>query len=339
LSTHSITAAEFSHTVTGSLHALLSSDLEQESLLPLYRALVCELDLHSGLIVPLVTRERGTGELLIASRQLDFYDRNDERSALTAAGQLASAIERAVLYSQTDKNLRQQVDQLTALTQENTRLLAETRSLTQDLEKRVTLRTAELAEEHQRTETLLRIITELSASLDLDQVLQRTLKVLNEFIGAQRLSIWLSSAGQTALRRLATRDGDRSLNTTIEQEQALAEQVVQGRAALCLDDLELAGPGFSSSGAADSILAVLVRIGAEILGVLLAISDQAGYFTPGHLELAQAAANQIAVAANNAELYSLIRDQAEGLGGMLRDQQIPPSSPGHPGSGCLMACW
>lgn len=325
LSSQLISVAEFSHTVTGSLHALLSSDLEQETLLPLYRALVGELGLHSGLIVPLVTRERGAGELLIASRQLDFYDRNDERSALTAAGQLASAIERAALYSQTDKNLRQKVDQLTALTQENTRLLAETRSLTQDLEKRVALRTTELAAEHQRTETLLRIITELSASLDLDQVLQRTLKVLNEFIGAQKLSIWLSSAGQTGFRRLATLDGDRPLITTLDQEQALAEQVVHGRAALCLDDLAVDESDLWSPYVTGSVLAVPVRIGAEILGVLQAISDQAGYFTPGHRELAQAAANQIAVAANNAELYSLIRDQAEGLGGMLRDQQIATS--------------
>jgi PAS domain S-box-containing protein len=39
----------------------------------------------------------------------------------------------------------------------------------------------------------------------------------------------------------------------------------------------------------------------------------------------QAAANQVAVAVNNAELYRLIRDQAEDLGTMLRSQQIENS--------------
>ncbi len=41
--------------------------------------------------------------------------------------------------------------------------------------------------------------------------------------------------------------------------------------------------------------------------------------------LVEAAARQIAVALNNAELFNLIRDQSERLGGMLRDQQIEAS--------------
>jgi PAS domain S-box-containing protein len=43
------------------------------------------------------------------------------------------------------------------------------------------------------------------------------------------------------------------------------------------------------------------------------------------LDLVQAAANQVSVAVNNAELYRLIRDQAEDLGNMLRSQQIETS--------------
>ena len=116
LSHLSIEDVEFTRTVTGSRHALLSGSLEQETLISLYHSLVGEMDLHSAIIVPLISRERGIGELLIASRQTDFYDYNDERSVLTAAGQLAAAIEQTVLYSQTDQDLRQRVDQLTALT-------------------------------------------------------------------------------------------------------------------------------------------------------------------------------------------------------------------------------
>jgi len=40
------------------------------------------------------------------------------------------------------------------------------------------------------------------------------------------------------------------------------------------------------------------------------------------LRLASAAANQVAAAINNAELYRLIRDQAERLGGLVRSQQV-----------------
>jgi PAS domain S-box-containing protein len=50
-----------------------------------------------------------------------------------------------------------------------------------------------------------------------------------------------------------------------------------------------------------------------------------GHFSHDQLELVAATANQVAVAANNAELYRLIRDQAEDLGSMLRNQQVENS--------------
>ncbi|RPJ00051.1 MAG: PAS domain-containing protein, partial [Chloroflexi bacterium] len=49
---------------------------------------------------------------------------------------------------------------------------------------------------------------------------------------------------------------------------------------------------------------------------------QTNAFTEDHLRLVTAAANQIANSMNNAELYSLIRDQAERLGAMLRQEQV-----------------
>jgi PAS domain S-box-containing protein len=48
-------------------------------------------------------------------------------------------------------------------------------------------------------------------------------------------------------------------------------------------------------------------------------------FTNDQLDLVQATAKQIAVAINNAQLYNLIRDQAERLGDMLRTQHIETS--------------
>jgi PAS domain S-box-containing protein len=45
-------------------------------------------------------------------------------------------------------------------------------------------------------------------------------------------------------------------------------------------------------------------------------------FNPEQLRLASAAANQVAAAINNAELYRLIRDQADRLGDLVRSQQV-----------------
>jgi GAF domain-containing protein len=74
---------------------------------------------------------------------------------------------------------------------QNGRLFAETQRLAQELERRVIERTAQLRREQQNTETLLRILTEVSSSLDLDRALNRTLSLLNEAIGAEQGTIML----------------------------------------------------------------------------------------------------------------------------------------------------
>jgi PAS domain S-box-containing protein len=74
-----------------------------------------------------------------------------------------------------------------------------------------------------------------------------------------------------------------------------------------------------------SALGVALMSGAEALGCLLLLHSKTVYFSLDQLDLVQAAANQISISVNNAELYRLIRDQAEDLGTMLRNQQIETS--------------
>jgi len=56
--------------------------------------------------------------------------------------------------------------------------------------------------------------------------------------------------------------------------------------------------------------------------VLLLSHTQPNFFNEEHLRLVEAAATQVAIAINNAELYNLIRDQAEQMGTMLKAQEI-----------------
>jgi PAS domain S-box-containing protein len=66
-------------------------------------------------------------------------------------------------------------------------------------------------------------------------------------------------------------------------------------------------------------------VGAEALGSMLMFHREPNSFSGEHRELVQAAANQIAIAINNTELFNLIREQAESLGSMLRTQQVEAS--------------
>ena len=82
---------------------------------------------------------------------------------------------------------------------QNGRLFAETQQMAETLEQRVIERTAELEREQRNTETLLRILTEVSASLDLDRALSRTLALLNDAIGAEQGTIMLLNAEDNML--------------------------------------------------------------------------------------------------------------------------------------------
>ena len=74
-----------------------------------------------------------------------------------------------------------------------------------------------------------------------------------------------------------------------------------------------------------SLLAVPMLLGEEVLGALMLLHRDDGFFMPDQIGLLEASARQISLSLNKAELFKLIRDQAENLGGMLREQQIEAS--------------
>jgi PAS domain S-box-containing protein len=292
-----------------SLGVYNSEEVDQDSELDGIKEFLAARSTRSLLILPLSTGNDLHGFFLIHSQQLHRFDPEEVDLGRTISNQAAIAVQ-------------------------NARLFAETRSLTLDLEKRVAERTSELATEHQRTETLLRIITELSASLDLDQVLIRTLRVLNEVIDAKQITVLIARPGERKLHRLASvgytvpahEDGS---PTRFNTDQGLAGWVISSRKPALIPDL-LEDDRWEPSEDPPlpehrSALAVPLMIGAEALGCMLLLHPEVQHFSEEQLELVQAAGNQVAIAVNNAELYRLIRDQAEDLGSMLRQQQVETS--------------
>ena len=112
---------------------------------------------------------------------------------------------------------------------QNARLFAETRRLTQDLERRVRERTSEVTREHHNSQTLLHIITELSASLDMGLVLNRTLSVLNESLGSEQSLVTLTQSGRLfhAGRDLVGVKSDHELIGGISFEQEISRWVLR----------------------------------------------------------------------------------------------------------------
>lgn len=237
-------------------------------------------------------------------------------------------------FNRDDQELLAVVAGMSAFAIENAKLSKENQTLSSNLDKRVSSRTVDLAREHKRTETLLRIITELSASLDLEHVLNRTLQVLHETIDAEQISVMIHRQGEGKLRHLASAGymdiahTSEGRMTAFDPGQGLAGWVIsESKPALIPNILEDARwtqlPDTSTEHR--SAIAVPLVIGEETLGALLLFHREVDHFSDDQLDLVQAAANQMSIAVNNAELYRLIRDQAEDLGHMFREQQIETS--------------
>src|SRR5258706_10847147 len=258
----------------------------------------------SVIAVPMTLVGKAVGMLSVQNYQPNAYNEDDLQILGTLANQAIIAIQ-------------------------NARLLAETQNLAAQLEARVIERTAQLQREQQNTETLLRILTEVSSSLDLDRALNRTLSLLNEAIGAEQGTIMLVHAEDNLLHYragygyLTDRTDTTTRGFTMKVGEGLAGWVVQNREAVLVSDLHVDSRWVQSKSGQDhrSAIVVPMLVGEDVIGVLMVFQRAADFFSNELLNLVKAIAGQVAVAINNAHLYELIRDQAERLGVMLRKEQ------------------
>lgn len=318
--------------------ALLTPDRSEYILLKTEKNQLKERS-RQGLAGSEIEQVISTGELIVHSQETP--DEDGFRSRIMAplrttdgyVGAVIIGMEEENAFGSSEATVFNQVMSLVSSTLNNNQLLEQTRQLTEDLEKRVEERTQELAQEANRTKTLLAVITELSASLDLDIVLNRTLALINRMVEAGQSTIMLAPpAEKLFLRRAAMgytppspTGGER---TSLNIREGLAGWVIEHRESALINDLNLDErwiPRPDGEETHRSALAVPLKMGEETLGALLLFHQEKDKFTQQHLEVVEATARQISVALNNAQLFNLIRDQAERLGGLLRTQQIEAS--------------
>ena len=245
-------------------------------------------------------------------------------------GMLSARSHRAGAYTGEDLRLLATLANQAVVTIQNGRLFAETQRLAQELEQRVVDRTAALVQEQQNTETLLGILTEVSASLDLDRALNRTLTLLNDAVRAEQGTIMLLDPEDNLLHYRAgfgyvtDKASPKKAGVTLHVGEGLAGWVVEHREAILVDDVRKDSRWLSAPSASRdhrSAVVAPLMVADDVIGVLMVFSRREAYFTGESLTLIQAIANQVAAAINNARLYELIQEQAERLGRMLRKEQ------------------
>ncbi|MBZ0278647.1 MAG: GAF domain-containing protein, partial [Anaerolineae bacterium] len=259
-----------------------------------------EGDIKSYLGVPVVAGDQVMGVLALRdSKRNRTFGINDERLLMTVGTQLGAAVQ-------------------------NARLFRQIRTFADELHLRVQERTAELQKERDRIDTLYRITSDLARTLDLDRVLIRALEMVAHAVNADDGVVMLIDPMTDKLLTRTTLRNSKDYTLHPHPAQKMAEWLIENDSFLVVDDLHHESYWDESAPDAQvwhSALAAQLETNDDVQGVIILFSQETGVFTESQVKLVVAAANQIASSMSNAELYHLIRDQAERLGVLLRAEQ------------------
>lgn len=267
-----------------------------------------EGDIKAYMGVPLIAGEQVLGVLGIRNIQHQrTFNLNDDRILSTVGSQLAAAIQNARLFEQ----ISTFADELNVLVEE---------------------RTNELETERDRLDTLYQITSELARTLDMEHLLERALGMVSKAVNAEDGVIMLIDPATDALHSKAWINPnfihfDEDQQSAHHPAENLATWLIQQNITLdqviIVDDLheEDYWNVDQTGGELRSALAVILENNEDPMGVMVLLSSQPHAFTENHLKLLVPAANQVAASINSADLYQLIRSQAERMGRILRATQ------------------
>jgi GAF domain-containing protein len=138
--------------------------------------LIANPAIRSELCVPVRTEDELIGVINVESVVKDAFTPADERLLVTLAGQLATAVQRVRLFARTQQEIR-----------ERRRVEQALRQARDELELRVSERTAELTLLNRASQTLI-------STLDQDEVLVTLLDELRNLLRVLACSVWLASS-------------------------------------------------------------------------------------------------------------------------------------------------
>ncbi|MBN1486919.1 MAG: GAF domain-containing protein, partial [Anaerolineae bacterium] len=295
--------AQISYTVLGTVAQSRAPVLLQDALTDERfgaQSSVLELNLRSVLCVPLISGADLTGMIYADNRSVSGrFSQADLDLMMIFANQAATAIENARLYE--------------GLVNANQEL--ETWAHT--LEERVTQRTEELQAANTdlsrravQMQTSSQVSQQVTSILDLNTLLSRVVNLIQTQFGYYFAGVWLYDEAQAALiLRAGTGEAGEKL---IKQSFSIPLNAASIVASVCRDGnrrlVESVDevPDFMwVEGLLDiaSEVALPMRIGEHVLGVLDIASDHTAAFSSDDQLVLQSLADQIAVAIRNAQLY------------------------------------
>jgi PAS domain S-box-containing protein len=244
--------------------------------------------------------------------------------------------EKAHAYDQDHLSLLSTIATQAAVAVHNAHLFRQVQDLAGEMERRVEERTEELVQavydltlERDRVQTLYRVTSELAASLDLDRVLNRSLSLICEAVGAPQASILLVDPESENLVHRAALGRRKPLprggvKTKYRLGVGLGGWILQTLSPAIIPNVAKDPRWLHKDDAAPeskAVLAVPLLSGEVAAGVLLLFHPRTGFFTEDHAQLVMTIGHQLASAIENADLYALVQESAERLGNLARAYQ------------------
>ncbi|NNJ11642.1 SpoIIE family protein phosphatase [Chloroflexales bacterium ZM16-3] len=260
--------------------ALLVEDFAQEmSHLPARPRYQSERPPRSGIYVPLIAGEDVIGSISVQSYQVSAFGANDLRLLSLIADQAAVAITRARAFQQANQ------------------------------------RAVQLQAVHEVSE-------QITAILNLEELLPSIVRLIREHFGYHPVHIFTIDDGGQAIRfRASTTDVTRQeilATEPMRPGQGVVGSAAASRTAVLVGDVRLDPRYIRDSKNTRSELAVPLRIGERVIGVLDVQSDQANDFDADDLFVMQTLAGQIAVAIDSANTYTNQQEEAWTLNALLQ---------------------
>ncbi|WP_129628694.1 SpoIIE family protein phosphatase [Candidatus Oscillochloris fontis] len=234
---------------------------------------------RSGIYVPLIAGEDVIGSISVQSYQPNAFGANDLRLLSLIADQAAVAITRARAFHQA----KQRAIQLQAI--------------------------------HEVSE-------QITAILNLDELLPSVVRLIREHFGYHPVHIFTIDPDATLIRfRATTADVEQAAGLDSEPlrlGQGVVGSAALSRVAVLVGDVQHDPRYIQDSQTTRSELAVPLRIGEQVIGVLDVQSDKVDDFDADDLFVMQTLAGQIAVAIDSANTYTAQQEEAWTLNALLQ---------------------